>query len=425
MQIKLNDLDTRVARIERVVANNSLLELSNQMGDLRADLRAVHNDIDELNHALETSRKQQRDLYADLDQRLKALEARSGVGAAVPAAGGPGGAGAAGAAGGCGGRAGAVAAGQVLNGQRPGPIRRPIRRRSVCSRTASTTRRSPAFQQFLTTYPDSSLADNAQYWLGEAYYVNKSFPEALAAFPARRRPSIRSRARCPTRCSRSATATTSSSNCRRRTTRLRRSTRNYPRHARRSTSGAAASRQDGVGEPLTVERMSTSKARAAAHQRDLPLAAGRGRLGRISHGVRAPDRLSAALPVLRYRVRLPRRRLARPRGDPRGGPRASMRRMSASPAGSRWRSRTAWCCSSGCAMRAIKVSLETSGAMAIAQVDPRVMRVVDVKTPGSGEAARNHIGEFRAAHAARSGEIRDLLPRGLRLEQGLSARSMP
>jgi len=31
-------------------------------------------------------------------------------------------------------------------------------------------------------YPDSSLADNAQYWLGEAYYVNKSFPEAQASF---------------------------------------------------------------------------------------------------------------------------------------------------------------------------------------------------------------------------------------------------
>lgn len=36
-----------------------------------------------------------------------------------------------------------------------------------------------------------------------------------------------------------------------------------------------------------------------------------------------------------------------------------------------------------------RVSLETSGAMAIATVDPRVMRVVDVKTPGSGEVARN------------------------------------
>jgi 7-carboxy-7-deazaguanine synthase len=36
-----------------------------------------------------------------------------------------------------------------------------------------------------------------------------------------------------------------------------------------------------------------------------------------------------------------------------------------------------------------RVSLETSGAMRIAQVDSRVSRVVDVKTPGSGESARN------------------------------------
>ncbi|WP_147653629.1 7-carboxy-7-deazaguanine synthase QueE [Vulcaniibacterium gelatinicum] len=35
------------------------------------------------------------------------------------------------------------------------------------------------------------------------------------------------------------------------------------------------------------------------------------------------------------------------------------------------------------------VSLETSGALDIGAVDPRVSRVVDVKTPGSGEAHRN------------------------------------
>src|SRR5213592_4034740 len=35
------------------------------------------------------------------------------------------------------------------------------------------------------------------------------------------------------------------------------------------------------------------------------------------------------------------------------------------------------------------VSLETSGALDIGEVDPRVSRVVDIKTPGSGEAARN------------------------------------
>ena len=36
-----------------------------------------------------------------------------------------------------------------------------------------------------------------------------------------------------------------------------------------------------------------------------------------------------------------------------------------------------------------EVSLETSGAIDVAEVDPRVSRVVDLKTPGSGEAARN------------------------------------
>lgn len=35
------------------------------------------------------------------------------------------------------------------------------------------------------------------------------------------------------------------------------------------------------------------------------------------------------------------------------------------------------------------VSLETSGALDIAAVDARVSRIVDLKTPGSGEAARN------------------------------------
>ena len=41
-----------------------------------------------------------------------------------------------------------------------------------------------------------------------------------------------------------------------------------------------------------------------------------------------------------------------------------------------------------------KVSLETSGAMSIDRVDPRVVRVLDVKTPGSGEVARNRVENF-------------------------------
>ena len=42
----------------------------------------------------------------------------------------------------------------------------------------------------------------------------------------------------------------------------------------------------------------------------------------------------------------------------------------------------------------LRVSLETSGAMALESVDPRVIKVVDVKTPGSGEEPRNRYGEL-------------------------------
>jgi len=37
----------------------------------------------------------------------------------------------------------------------------------------------------------------------------------------------------------------------------------------------------------------------------------------------------------------------------------------------------------------LQVSLETSGALDVAEVDPRVVKVVDLKTPGSAESHRN------------------------------------
>lgn len=47
-----------------------------------------------------------------------------------------------------------------------------------------------------------------------------------------------------------------------------------------------------------------------------------------------------------------------------------------------------------------RVSIETSGALPIDAIDPRVVRVVDVKTPGSGEEARNlydQLADLRAS----------------------------
>ncbi len=38
------------------------------------------------------------------------------------------------------------------------------------------------FQEFLDAYPNSEYADNAQYWLGESYYVTRNYEIALGAF---------------------------------------------------------------------------------------------------------------------------------------------------------------------------------------------------------------------------------------------------
>ena len=42
-----------------------------------------------------------------------------------------------------------------------------------------------------------------------------------------------------------------------------------------------------------------------------------------------------------------------------------------------------------------RVSLETSGAMAVDEVDPRVVKVLDLKTPNSGEMTRNKMDNLK------------------------------
>ena len=38
------------------------------------------------------------------------------------------------------------------------------------------------FTSFLKSYPTGPYSDNAQYWLGESYYVNRQFQPALGEF---------------------------------------------------------------------------------------------------------------------------------------------------------------------------------------------------------------------------------------------------
>jgi tol-pal system protein YbgF len=169
VQIKLHDLDTRLARIERVMANQSLLDVSNQLEAMRGEVRGMHNDVDQLTNSIESGRKQQRDLYADLDRRMRALEAHNAVSAPPAVSNAPVSAPV---------PSSTAAASDTLVGDDKSGYQSAF----TYLKDGQYDKAVPAFQRFLATYPDSSLAENAQYWLGEANYVNKSYPEAEAAF---------------------------------------------------------------------------------------------------------------------------------------------------------------------------------------------------------------------------------------------------
>src|ERR1700722_3910166 len=71
--VKLNDVDERLGRIEHV--NQGLLQLSQRIDALETQMRQMRGEMEELQNTNDTLRKQQRDLYADLDRRLTALQA--------------------------------------------------------------------------------------------------------------------------------------------------------------------------------------------------------------------------------------------------------------------------------------------------------------------------------------------------------------
>lgn len=168
--IRLNDLDARVQRIERVLTNQSLLQLAQRIDALQSEVRSLRGEVELLQNQSEGGKAQSRNLYGDLEKRLAALETLGGVG--------QGGQGQAGASPNFG--AGAIT--PVPSGVSPGSEQATYDVAFNALKGADYPKAIANFQAFLGAYPSSPLASNAQYWLGEAYYVTREYDEAVIAF---------------------------------------------------------------------------------------------------------------------------------------------------------------------------------------------------------------------------------------------------
>jgi tol-pal system protein YbgF len=166
VQVRLNELDARLAKLERIIANQSLLDMAQRQDALQTDLRTLRGQVDQLQNSIDALRKQQRDLYADLDRRM--AERGAAAPTAPPAGGAEGTPSAA-----------APTAGPSTSGsaEQAAYVKAFEALKSSNYSVAIT-----GFKQYLASYPTSDLADNAQYWLGEAYYVTRDYDNAEVAF---------------------------------------------------------------------------------------------------------------------------------------------------------------------------------------------------------------------------------------------------
>ena len=151
-------LDERLAKIEGAATDRgAIIELSSQIGALREELARMRGQVEVLANQAELAEKRQKDFYLDIDTRLRRLE-QAGESAATttqkpasseaeasPAEN----------------KAYQAALDQFKMGNYPLAV--------------------SAMQGFLVTYPGSSLASNAQYWIGMAYSGQRDYKNAIAA----------------------------------------------------------------------------------------------------------------------------------------------------------------------------------------------------------------------------------------------------
>lgn len=166
--IKVTDVDSRVTRVERVIDSEGLVNLLKQIEQLQKETQGLREQVDQLQFKLDQAGTAQKQQYIDVDQRLQNLE--KALGDRRAASSDP---------------RSVLDGGELRPGQLPvpgGTDRANYQAAFELLKQGRYKEASAALKQFMVAFPDSSLLDNAQYWLAETHYVSQSYDKALPEF---------------------------------------------------------------------------------------------------------------------------------------------------------------------------------------------------------------------------------------------------
>lgn len=200
LQQSLGKIEQDMQRLQRLLDNRAMLDLFQRMDDLADEVSNLRGMLEQQNHDLAGIKKRQRELYLDIDRRLRELEISSPrAPASAPAASAA---------------STATASTGVMTQTEPAPVMAPVVEAPVATGVAKPatiaapnqssvpvsderaayqrafdmlkegryTMANAAFKEFLGRFPQSSYAGNAQYWLGESNYVTRQFDQAVIEF---------------------------------------------------------------------------------------------------------------------------------------------------------------------------------------------------------------------------------------------------
>ena len=181
--------EERLQNIERKLESRGLVDMFNRLEQMQRDLQGLRGELELQTHRIESMERRQREQYMDIDRRLQELELRS-TGAVLPPPAGtdspPGGV--------------ATAPPPVVPvaptaptaptapSTDPGVVSDPAVAQAEYDQALAVLREgryadaAQSFKEFLGRHPNSTLAANASYWLGETYYVTRDFDASLKTF---------------------------------------------------------------------------------------------------------------------------------------------------------------------------------------------------------------------------------------------------
>lgn len=168
---QIQEMEARIISVEEALKNQAILELYSQLEGFKIELGKLHGQIEILNEENKLLKKQQKDFYIDLDNRLRQVEPASHDTSISPNSSSD----------------TTLSAPTTATGERTVAVAQPT---DVSERDAYNasydlfkqgdySRAIAQFENFLARYPASNLAPGAVYWIGNAHYALRDFRSAI------------------------------------------------------------------------------------------------------------------------------------------------------------------------------------------------------------------------------------------------------